>query len=127
MQFALFADEAGGAFGFILVAMLWFLGFLLYIAPSIIAFTRGHPNAVPILLINVFLGWICLAGWFWALVWAFTNPQAASASPSRRRRLRRLTHFPIVYAMPVAKNPADFGRVVRSDFARQLRPSRPRP
>lgn len=92
MQFALFADEAGGAIGFILIALLWVLGFLLYIAPSIIAFTRGHPNAVPILLINVFLGWICLAGWFWALVWAFTNPHAPGTTviiEDRQRRRRR--------------------------------------
>lgn len=49
------------------------IGFLIagiiYVAPSIIAFRRDHPNRWPILLINVVFGGTIL-GWGIALVWA---------------------------------------------------------
>jgi uncharacterized membrane protein YqaE (UPF0057 family) len=44
----------------------------LYLIPSIVAVKRRHCNTTPIILINVVLGWT-LAGWFVALVWAFTS------------------------------------------------------
>lgn len=42
---------------------------LAYLAPAMIAGYRHHPNATPILLVNVFLGWTFL-GWVAALVWS---------------------------------------------------------
>ena len=48
--------------------------FLPYFIPSILAFARKHHNAVPILILNIFLGWT-LIGWVGALIWALTTPQ----------------------------------------------------
>ena len=44
---------------------------LIYFIPGIIAFMRKHPNAMAIVLLNLFLGWTFL-GWVAALVWAST-------------------------------------------------------
>ena len=56
----------GLSFGFLLTL------FLLYLLPTFIAFARGHRNRVPILLVNLFLGWSFL-GWLVALIWSFTS------------------------------------------------------
>lgn len=50
------------------------LGF--YFLPTIIAFVRKRPNAVPILLLNFFLGWT-LVGWVVSLVWAASSDRPA--------------------------------------------------
>jgi hypothetical protein len=44
----------------------------LYMLPTIIAFSRGHHQAVAIAVLNVFLGWTFL-GWVGALVWSATH------------------------------------------------------
>jgi hypothetical protein len=44
---------------------------LVYFLPTIIAIKRVHNNSVPILILNIFLGWTFL-GWVLALVWSFT-------------------------------------------------------
>ena len=49
----------------------------LYLAPTMIAFVRGHASRWAILLVNVFLGWTILC-WFVALVWS----ASASRHPS---------------------------------------------
>jgi hypothetical protein len=41
----------------------------LYFLPTIIAAIRGHPQLVPILIVNFFLGWT-FVGWVVALAWA---------------------------------------------------------
>jgi hypothetical protein len=45
------------------------LSILLYLLPAIVADERKHQHRVPILLLNLFLGWTLL-GWVGALVWA---------------------------------------------------------
>ena len=68
------------AIGTVLVAMfslgmVLFAGCLiisLYFAPTIVAFTRGHPNRVPIMIINILAGWT-LVGGVVALAWAFMD------------------------------------------------------
>lgn len=40
-----------------------------YILPSFIAYSRGHKNFLPLLLVNIVLGWTFLF-WFVCLVWA---------------------------------------------------------
>jgi hypothetical protein len=50
---------------------------ILYFLPALIALLRSHQNFVPILLLNLFLGWTVL-GWIVALVWSFT-----ALSPSK--------------------------------------------
>tara|TARA_R110000772_G_scaffold208623_1_gene319207 strand:- start:786 stop:1109 length:324 start_codon:yes stop_codon:yes gene_type:complete len=47
------------------VLILVYIHFL----PTIIALKKNHKNKVPIILINIFLGW-SLVGWVVALVWA---------------------------------------------------------
>jgi hypothetical protein len=49
----------------IVVLILVYIHFL----PTIIALKKNHNNKVPIILINIFLGW-SLVGWVVALVWA---------------------------------------------------------
>lgn len=48
--------------------------FVPYFVPSIVAFARRHHNAVPILFLNIFLGWT-LIGWVGSLIWSLTAPQ----------------------------------------------------
>lgn len=45
---------------------------MIYLLPTVIAFTRKHGNLMPIFLVNFFLGWT-LIGWFVSLVWSTTN------------------------------------------------------
>jgi hypothetical protein len=41
----------------------------IYFVPSIVAMAREHEQKIPILLLNIFLGWSVI-GWVVALVWA---------------------------------------------------------
>lgn len=42
---------------------------VLYILPGSLAHKRAHRNWIPIMILNVFLGWT-LIGWIAALMWA---------------------------------------------------------
>ena len=50
-------------------AILSVICILLYFLPSIIAVIRHHRNALPIFLLNLFLGWT-LIGWIAAIIWS---------------------------------------------------------
>jgi ABC-type transport system involved in cytochrome c biogenesis permease component len=43
-----------------------------YLAPAIVAFSRGHQQKWAILALDLFLGWTFL-GWVGALVWSLTK------------------------------------------------------
>ena len=43
--------------------------FALYFIPTLNAYSRRHPNAGPIMIINLFLGWT-IVGWVVALAWS---------------------------------------------------------
>ena len=45
------------------------IALLFYFLPSFIGFTRKTPNAVPLFLVNLLLGWSGV-GWFACLLWA---------------------------------------------------------
>lgn len=47
---------------------------LVYMIPGLIAFYRGHHNALAIAMTNLVFGW-SLIGWGIALIWALTNPK----------------------------------------------------
>ena len=47
----------------------FFAGVVVYFIPSIIASKKRHPHVLPIVLLNLFLGWAIL-GWVGALIWA---------------------------------------------------------
>ena len=61
-------NEPSIAGGFVFL-WLTILSLCLYFLPAIIAFGRQHQHRVPILLVNLFLGWT-LIGWVAALVWS---------------------------------------------------------
>lgn len=42
---------------------------ILYFLPFIIAWIRGHRNAMSIFMVNLFLG-LSVIGWIWAIIWA---------------------------------------------------------
>lgn len=44
----------------------------MYFVPAVIAVVRKHSNALPIILVNLLLGWTFL-GWVAALVWSMTD------------------------------------------------------
>ena len=51
------------------------VGLLLYLAPALIAFARGHLSAWAILVLDVVFGWTGI-GWIVALIWALTGNTA---------------------------------------------------
>lgn len=58
-----------------LVTALYVLALALgYCFPTFIALARGHPHCVPIMIINLSLGWT-VVGWVGALVWSLTRRQ----------------------------------------------------
>lgn len=71
----MYVDPNNQTFG-LLICVLLFAAVLLYFVPSIIAVIRHHHNKLPIIVLNILLGWTFL-GWVASLVWSLT-----SASPS---------------------------------------------
>jgi hypothetical protein len=63
-------DEA--IYGTVGLGVLYGLGFLIYFAPTVIAFVRGHQNRAAILAVNLLIGWTFI-GWVAAMVWAVTE------------------------------------------------------
>ena len=49
-----------------------FVIFVFYFWPALTGFKRRHKNAVPILILNFFLGWTIL-GWIGAFIWSHTS------------------------------------------------------
>lgn len=68
--FVLMNTSAGwDILGMVLGAVILVAGLALYFLPSIVANHRRHRNLMPILIVNLFLGWTLL-GWVVALAWA---------------------------------------------------------
>jgi hypothetical protein len=57
--------------------ILFFIAGCIYFWPAIVAFSKGHRNAMAILMLNLLLGWTFL-GWVVALVWAMTRDKVAA-------------------------------------------------
>jgi hypothetical protein len=55
----------------------FFIVFLIYLLPAIIASIRDHRNAVAIAVFNLLLGWTFI-GWAIALAWACARGQRAT-------------------------------------------------
>ncbi len=51
----------------------------LYFLPTILALHKKHPHKLPIILINVFGGFIGGLGWIVSLVWGFIMPKENNA------------------------------------------------
>jgi hypothetical protein len=58
--------------GSAMVAVFLSAAILIYMLPTLIAYNRGHRNAVPILVINLFTGFIMLP-WVGCLAWALSS------------------------------------------------------
>jgi len=66
-----------GTFGILMLLIFLvggLIGTVIYFIPTIVAFKRNHINRVPIMLINLLLGW-SLVGWVVAIAWAFKSPE----------------------------------------------------
>lgn len=74
------AGERLTAAACVLVPFVCGLGF--YLAPTLIASRRGHPNSGPIVVVNVLLGWT-LIGWVVALAWSLSADQVTPPGPGR--------------------------------------------
>jgi hypothetical protein len=78
------AVAAGGltimGMGLVMFIVVALVSLLFYFLPTFVAMVRRHENAMPIALINFFLGWSFI-GWIVALAWSFTSQQ-----PRYRRR-----------------------------------------
>lgn len=63
-------DPTGGGVALLLIIVA------IYFLPTIIAFARRHHQRVPILVVDIFLGWTFI-GWLIALVWSvsYVKPQ----------------------------------------------------
>jgi Superinfection immunity protein len=60
-------EGEGEGEGGVALAVLGFLAAMLYFAPSLVAFERGHVNAAAIFTVNFTFGWTFL-GWIAALI-----------------------------------------------------------
>lgn len=60
-----------------ILSLLWLV---LYLAPSLNAWSRDHKNGGPIFVVNFFLGWTVI-GWIVALARSFSD-NVASKSPT---------------------------------------------
>lgn len=91
---ALFAEgEAGAAVGMsiALIVFLCVLAILFEMTPTWIALLRGHPNWMPIAIINFFFSWTII-GWIVCLAWSFSSihtPDTNTIIIAPRRRRRR--------------------------------------
>ncbi|OWY61099.1 hypothetical protein B7486_65620, partial [cyanobacterium TDX16] len=72
MGFVMFAAMCVGAIAFSLI-------------PAVVAFGRGHPNALPITVVSLFFGWTCI-GWVACLAWSLTAVETCSmlTRPARK-------------------------------------------
>jgi len=71
--FIALSSSFGGA---LVLALLIFVGSLIYFAPSIRAFELEHTNATAIFTLNLALGWL-LIPWVIALVWSLSRDKVS--------------------------------------------------
>ncbi len=62
----------GALIGFAIALVIGLVALTAYLVPSIVAVARGHSNRMPIILLNVLLGWSGLV-WLVCLVWSFSS------------------------------------------------------
>lgn len=73
---------------------------IFYIMPFCVAAARAHHSAVPIMLVNLLLGWTVI-GWFVAMGWALFG--AAHTPKSRARDARRYERSPAPHETPMPR------------------------
>ena len=70
----------------VLWALLLLLALAVYLLPTWLAVLFEHPHALPIFLVNLFLGW-SFVGWVAALVWALLRDGAPIVREEQHRRV----------------------------------------
>ena len=65
------------------LALCFFLGFLFYIIPALVAWDRQHPDVRWIWALTLLLGWTGI-GWLLALIWALRTTGAKRGHPHAR-------------------------------------------
>ena len=58
----------------ILEFLLALIAIFIYFLPAIIAYSRGHKNALAIFILDLFLGYT-FVGWVGAMIWAVYNSE----------------------------------------------------
>lgn len=74
------AMNGGNNMGLILLPLF----FVLYIMPASLAHKKNHKDFIPILILNVFLGWT-LVGWVIALMWVYKYSPESDIEQARRK------------------------------------------
>lgn len=80
--------EAFLGIGFGLFALLAIAWLVFVMAPTWIAMLRGHPNWIPIAVVNFFLSWTGIA-WIACLAWSLSSIDTGEVVVVRRRRRYR--------------------------------------
>ncbi len=62
-----------------LLSVPWYIYFILYFVPTLVARFRGLETVRGIGVVNLFLGWTFI-GWVVALAWALTGKRPAPAT-----------------------------------------------
>ena len=62
--------------------LLFALGVVIYMVPTVVATQRNHRNKGSIVATNVLLGWTGI-GWCGALIWALSGNTAPPTPPQR--------------------------------------------
>ena len=62
--------SGGGIGAFFLMLIVW----PIFLLPTIIAVKKNHKYKLPIILINIFGGFVMGVGWLVSLVWCFIEP-----------------------------------------------------
>ena len=75
-------ENYDAAMGFAL-ALCFFLAFLFYIIPALVAWGRQHPDVRWIWALTLLLGWTGI-GWLLALIWALRTMGAQRGHPHAR-------------------------------------------
>lgn len=82
----------------LLTLFMLIIGVSVYFVPSFVAFARGYKNKVPLLIINLFLGWTGVF-WVFTLAWAFwdldggllsSKPDAANGDGAAEKKPKSL-------------------------------------
>lgn len=78
LQHGLLSQEFRSGIASAILLPIFVIGaIVVYALPAVVAYLREHRNLIPILIVNVVIGWTLL-GWCAALAWAFSSDVPAS-------------------------------------------------
>ena len=65
-------DPVAGIVILVIMAICGILSLALYVAPTVVAIFRNHPQIGPIVIVNLLLGWTFI-GWVVAMAWSLSS------------------------------------------------------